>query len=235
MHLNRSSITIVIKMATIFSQTDAPNARGLTIKIPANVYHLSNIKTDQGIAHLQQLVNLATSVADGLDQIQAAIRDLECDCIINQINAPAKAYMEQLKARYPDQSVVTAALNTQGTGVAVFIGAKVRLTRSLKIHVQVIEAVLLAQGEKVKVIDVFSEDANLLRDLGSSISAMIDGFLASDGGPRCQTCGMANISRMSSLRLPTRSQPSRTERRDRSSTLAQSSASGSFSGKARRG
>ena len=221
-------------MTTVASQSDVLSVQQLTINIPANVYHLSHFKTEQGISRLQQLIDLASTVADGLEQIQAAIRDLGCDCIIDQINDPTQAYMEQLKNRYPDQPVVTTALNAQGPGVAVFIGAKVRLTRTIRMHVQIIEAILLAEGENVKVVEIFSEDAKLLSDLGASVSAMIDGFVATDGKTRCDKCGMGKSTRMSSLRLPSRAQPSRIGRLDRSSSLAQSTAGGSFSDRASR-
>ena len=188
-------------MATITShQGDLSSTMDLQIKVPANIYLLSNSQIAKTIAYLQQLVDLASTITDSLDQVQSAIRDLGCDCILARINAPIKAYTNNLKAMYPNHHFLTAHSAMQGTGLAVYIGAKVRLRRTLRIHVQLIEDDLFLHGEKIKIVDVFSPDAKALADLGSDVSTMIDRFLIAEGG-LCE-CRRTHVTRVARVKLP---------------------------------
>ena len=215
-------------MGTITShQADLSSARDLQIKVPAKIYLLSNSQIAESISYLQQLIDLASTIADGLDQVQPSIRELGCDCILTQIIAPTKAYTNKLRTRYLNHHFITTPSTIQGAGLAALIAAKVRLRRTIKSHVQLIEGDLVTYGEKIKIFEIFSPDARILADLGSGVSEVIDRFLIAGAG-LCE-CGKAKVTRMASLKLSSSVHSPKLRRTDRSNSLAQASIDSRFS------
>ena len=199
-------------------KTDSSSLTDLEIKIPASCYQLSHPKMEEGIAALQQIIDLASTLADSIDHVQSNIRDLRCDCLLDRLNEPLRHYSEKLRARYPDQVTPTTPVSKQASGLAGFIGAKVRIRRELKAHVKCIEYVLFQHGESVNIVEVFAPDADLLSELGGEVAKLIDAILAQALKP-CQSCEKGRATRAESTRLPVRLPQQTASRVERSKTV----------------
>lgn len=199
-------------------KTDSSSLPDLKIEIPASCFPLSHPKTVEGVAALQQIIDLAATVADSIDHVQSQIRDLRCDCLLDRLNDPVRHYAEKLKALYPYQATSTTPVSKQATGLAIFIGAKVRLRRELKAHVGLIEGMLWRHGENLKVVELFTPDVDLLTELGREVAQLIDLILAQGTKP-CQNCEKERAPRAGSSQLPRTNPLTSANRVERSKTV----------------
>lgn len=199
-------------------KTDSSSLPDLEIKIPACCYHLSHPKMEQGVAALQQIIDLAATLADSIDHVQSNIRDLRCNCLLDRLNDPVRSYSVKLKARYPDQVTSTTLVSKQASGLAVFIGAKVRMRRELKAHVKCIEGMLVQHDESVKIVEVFAPDVDLLSELGEEVAKLIDLILAQGSKP-CPKCENERSTRVESAQVSSGHPPPLISRIERSKTV----------------
>ena len=178
-------------MTSIFSPQSDTSRSSLEMHVPASVYPLEHPETQKGIALLQQLINLAFAVGDGLHHVQSAFYDTNCClCALSRLQGPVQRYSQGLAERY--ELNVGPSSPTNLNEADAFTSLKARLNRELKRHVTCIEKALKYYGEKIDVARIFSDDAKLLIRIGTEVDHLLQLVIEAGDAKEakvCEKCG----------------------------------------------